>query len=132
MDALGERYLLSVPSNLLIRDLEVDPPTGSGRGRKPNRPWIRVAEWTTSCEAGWTTIDVRDGAKGPLIVEILSRRVAARTDKRQEGPEEVLVVIRYRESVVKTDYYLSNADPDTDLAEFARVAKAEYRIEECL
>ena len=81
-------------------------------------------------------LDVRDGAKGPLIVEILKRRVAARTDKRQQAPDEVLVAIRYRDRdnqrVVKTDYYLSNASVETPLPAFARVAKAEHRIEECL
>jgi len=65
---------------------------------------------------------VRDGTKGPLIVEILKRSVVGRSPKRQEGYEEVLVVIRYREG----------ASADTLLAEFARVAKAEHRIEECL
>jgi len=48
----------------------------------------------------------------------------------------LLVVIRYRDrdnqQVVKVDYYLSNAVPETPLWEFARVAKAEHRIEECL
>jgi SRSO17 transposase len=137
LNRLGERYLLSVASNTLVRDLEVDPPAYSGRGRKPKRPWTRVDQWSTSlCEGDWMEIDVRDGAKGPLIVEVVKRRVVARTDKRQEGHEEVLVVIRYKDRddrrVVKTDYYLSNADPDTELAEFARVAKAEHRIEECI
>ena len=41
--------------------------------------------------------------------------------------------LRDRENkTVKTDYYLSNAHPDTRLSEFARVAKAEQRIEECI
>ena len=30
------------------------------------------------------------------------------------------------------DFYLSNAVPETPLVAFARVAKAEHRIEECL
>ena len=84
----------------------------------------------------WIRLDVRDGAKGPLIVESLKRRVAARTDKHQQAPDEVLVVIRYKDRddqrVVKTDYYFSNASAETPLLEFARVAKAEHRIEECL
>jgi hypothetical protein len=79
---------------------------------------------------------VRDGAKGPLIIEILKRRVAAHTDKRQQAPDEVLVAIRYKDrdqrSVVKTDFYFSNASAETPLPEFARVAKAEHRIEECI
>ena len=133
----NEQYLLAVPSNTLIRDLEVEPPTGSGKGRLPNRPWVRVDTWLAAQPAtAWTKLDVRDGAKGPLIVESLKRRVAARTDKRQQAPDEVLVIIRYKDRddqrVVKTDYYFSNASPQTPLLEFARVAKAEHRIEECL
>jgi SRSO17 transposase len=71
-----------------------------------------------------------------LVVEATKRRVVARTDRRQEGHEEVLVVIRYRDrdndEVVKTDYYLSNAKAETELAEFTHAAKAEHRIEECI
>lgn len=133
----GEQYLLAVPSNTLLRDLEVEPPTGSGKGRPPARPWVRVERWLAAQPAtAWTTLDVRDGAKGPLLVECLKRRVATRTDDQQPAPDEVLVVIRYKDRdnqrVVKTDYYLSNASVQTALLEFARVAKAEHRIEECL
>jgi SRSO17 transposase len=137
LDADGEQYLLAVPCNTQIRDLEADPPAYSGSGRRPKRPWTRVDEWAgTLKKRDWTRIDVRDGSKGPLIVEVAKRRVVARTDRRQEGHEEVLVVIRYRDRdnrrILQTDYHLSNANPDTGKAEFARVAKAEHRIEECI
>lgn len=133
----GERYLLAVPSNTTIRDLEVDEPEYSGQGRPPKRPWVRVDRFADALpKSAWTQIDVRDGAKGPLVVEIVKRRVAGRNHRRQEGDEELLVVIRYRDRdkrrVVKTDYYMSNAAPETELAELARVAKAEHRIEECI
>ncbi len=135
---LHEQYLLAVPSNTSIRDLEVEPPAGAGRGRPPKRPWQSVSNWTQAQPAtAWTEIDVRDGSKGPLLVEVLKRRVRTRNDKRQESPDdELLVVIRYRDrddrTVTKTDYYLSNARPETALGELARAAKAEHRIEECL
>jgi SRSO17 transposase len=134
---MQERYLLAVPSNTLIRDLEVEPPTSSGRGRPRQRPWQRVDRWlATLPESAWTRIEVRDGSQGPLTIEIVKRRVVARAPKRQAGHEEVLVVIRDKDrddqQVVKTDDDLSNATPETPLAEFARVAKAEHRIEECL
>ena len=134
---LNERYLLAVPSNTLIRDIEAEPPKYSGRGRPSARPWTRVDKWIAAlADDDWSTVDVRDGEKGPLVVEIVKRPVVGRTDKRQEGHEEVLVVIRYKDRddqrVVKTDYYLSNAGVDTQLAEFARAAKAEHRIEECI
>jgi hypothetical protein len=93
-----------------------------------------VATWSqTRDDQAWRRIDVRDGAKGPLVVDIIKRRVASRTHRRQEGEEELLVVVRYRERdnhrVVKMDYYLSNAAPDTPLWQCAKVAKAEHRIE---
>lgn len=137
LDHLGERYLLAVPGNTLMRDLETAPPESSGRGRRPTRPWQRIDQWSASlAQDAWTTIDVRDGAKGPLVVESVKRRVAARTPQRQEGHEETVVVVRYRDrdqqEVVKIDFYLSNGTAQTSLAVFARVAKAEHRIEECL
>ena len=137
LEQLAERYMLAVPGTTLIRDREVEPPASSGRGRRPKRPWQRVDQWSASLSADvWTTIDVRDGAKGPLVVDLVKRRVVARTPQRQEGHAEMLVVSRYREresqKVVKVDFYLSTAQPETPLAAFARVAKAEHRIEECL
>lgn len=136
--ALDEHYLLAVPSNTSIRDLEVEPPSGTGLGRPCKRPWQGVSKWAAAQPAtGWIEVDVRDGSKGPIIVEMLKTRVKTRNDKRQESPDdEVLVVIRYRDrdaqGVNKIDYYLSNAIPETPLSEFARAAKAEHRIEECL
>ena len=137
LNRLGEQYLLAVPSNTQVRDLEVAPPDYGGRGRCPKRPWVRVDQWIEKLHKhDWIRVDVRDGSKGPLVVEVVKRRVVARTEKRQEGHEEVLVVIRFRERdtrrVVQTDYSLSNASPDTSRAEFARVAKAEHRVEECI
>ena len=130
----GERYLLAVPSNTTIRDLEVDPPAYRGRGQPPKLPFQQVHQWCESLPASdWTRVHVRDGAKGPIEVEIVQRRVVAKIE-RKIGPEEMLVVIRSldEEKKVKTDYHLSNVPPDTPLAEFARVANAEHRIEECI
>jgi SRSO17 transposase len=133
--ARGERYLLAMPSNTLIRDLEAAPSNSRHDGTPRKSPFVRVDKWRESLPThAWTTIDVRDGEKGPLIVEIVKRRVQAKTDRRGAGPEEVLAVIRIRDEqgAVKHDYYLSNAAPETELSEFARVAKAEHRIEDCL
>jgi SRSO17 transposase len=137
LEALGERYVLAVPSNTLIRDLEGEIPEYRGRGRRPKRPWQPVEAWSQSLgDEAWQRIDVRDGSKGPLVVEAVKRRVVSRTHRRQQGDEEMVVVIRYRDrdqqEVVKVDYYLSNAVPETPLWAFARVAKAAHRIEECL
>ena len=85
-------------------------------------------------ESAWTTIDVRDGEKGPLTTAAVKCRVQARTPTGGTGPDEVLFITRERQSdgTFKHDYYLSNADPEVPLGELARVAKAAHRIEECL
>jgi SRSO17 transposase len=131
----GERYLLAVPSNALIRDQEVSPPEYSGRGRHPKNPFTRVDVWAERlAEGAWARIEVRDGEKGPLVVEAVQRRVRARTETGGEGPEESLFITRALQAdhTYKLDYYLSCAAATTPLPELARVAKAEHRIEECL
>lgn len=83
LTALGERYLLAVPSNTAMRDLETEPPAYRGQGRPPKRPWQSVAAWRQSLgDASWQRIDVRDGSKGPLMVEALKRRVMSRNHRR--------------------------------------------------
>jgi hypothetical protein len=94
-----------------------------------------VDRWCAALpEDAWTTIDVRDGARGPLVVQAAKTPVQAKTDRRRNGPRETLVILRESQDygTMKHDYYLSNASPETALIEFARVAKAEHRIEECL
>jgi SRSO17 transposase len=130
----GQRYLLAVPSNTLIRDMDTPPPQYSGRGRHPKSPFTRVDSWCRGLpEACWTRIDVGDGEKGPLVVEVVKCRVQARTETGGSGPDEVLFITRecQGDGSFKHDYYLSNADPDVALEEFSRVAKAAHRIEEC-
>ena len=129
-----EKYLLAIPSNTTIRDREAPQPPYSGRGRRPKQRFQQVRKWCESLPAhAWTRIDVRDGAKGPLAVEAVQRRVVAKID-RNVGPEETLVVTRTIDEagVIQHDYYLSNAPAQTPLGEFARVTKAAHRIEECI
>ena len=134
--ALDERYLLDVPSNTNIRDIEVEPPAYRGRGRLPKQPFQRVNAWRDSLDDdAWTRVDVRDGEKGPLVLEIVKRRVLARTERGcADEAEELLVVTRSldEDNQAKYDYHLCNGSPDTPLEELARVVKAEHRIEDCL
>jgi SRSO17 transposase len=134
--ALGEQYILAVPSNTGIRDIESQPPAYGGRGQPPKQPFQRVDRWRDALSnAAWTKIDVRDGEKCPLVTEITKRRVVARTERGWDDcSEELLIVTRTPEAngAMKYDYYLSNAPANTSLDELARVVKAEHRIEDCL
>jgi SRSO17 transposase len=134
--ALDEQYLLAVPSNSNIRDMEVEPPAYGGQGRPPKQPFQRVNVWRDSLDKkAWTRVDVRDGEKGPLVLEIVKRRVVSRTEQScRDATEELLVVTRSLDEndKMKYDYYLSNAPAQTSLKELARVVKAEHRVEDSL
>jgi SRSO17 transposase len=130
----GERYLLAVPSNTWVRDIEAPPPEPGSRGPRPWNPFLRMDRWREAlAESAWTPIEVRDGEKGPLVVEVVKRRVRARTPTNGTGPEELLFIARERQhdGTFKHDYYLSGADPETPLKELARVSRAAHRVEEC-
>ncbi len=133
--AMKERYLLAVPSNTLVRDCEAGPPTYRGRGQPPKVPFTRVDRWAAALPASaWQTIAVRPGDKGPLVLQMVQRRVQAKIEEGGVGSEEMLVVTREQQAdgSFKHDYYLSNAAAETPLEEFGRVAKAAHQIEDSL
>jgi SRSO17 transposase len=130
-----EGYLLAVPSNTAVRELTAPDPPYGGHGRRPSVPFSNVARWCAAVpESAWETLEVRAGEKGPVVVEVLRTVVQARTEGRVSDRTEVLVVFRERQGDGhwKHDYLLSNVSVATPLAEFARVFKAQHRVEECL
>jgi SRSO17 transposase len=130
-----EAYLLAVPSNTSVRDLKAAPPSHTGHGRPPQVPFARVDRWCAAVpEAAWETIEVRAGEKGPLLVQAVWTLVQARTEGQPSEAAEFLVVFREQQGdgTWKHNYLLSNAPLDTPLKEFARVFKAQHRVEECL
>jgi SRSO17 transposase len=133
--ARGESYLLAVPSNTLVRDLRAPQPTYAGRGRRPQPPFVRVDRWCAALpESAWETVPVRDGEKGPLVVQGVWTLVQARTEGRPSDVPELLLVFREKQGdgTFKHDYLLSNELRRDGLGEFARVFKAEHRVEDCL
>jgi SRSO17 transposase len=131
----GEQYLLAVPGNMLIRDLDAPPPAYQGKGQPRKRPWQRVDAWRDSLpNDAWKPINARDGEKGPLRIEVATCRVLAKINQRAMAYEETLVVIRSldEEGATKHDFYFSNAPRGTPAKDFARVALAAHRIEEAI
>lgn len=129
-----ERYLLAVPSNTLVRDLQAPAPPSQGK-RPRQAPFMRVERWCAAVpESAWQTIEVRAGEKGPLVVQAVRTLVQARSEGNVSDVWETLVVFREQQNdgTWKHDYLLSNAWVTVSLQEFARVFKAEHRIEECL
>ena len=116
----GERYLLAVPGNVSIRDLEEEPPPYvPGKGRPPKTRFQQMQRW---CQAlppdAWREVKVRDTEKGLLTVSVVKRRVQTMLVDCV-GDEEVMVVVRWtdEEHGLRHDYHLSNASAETSLEE---------------
>jgi SRSO17 transposase len=91
----GERYVLGGPCNTIIRDLAAPLPASHGRGRRPKAPWYSVRAWRHALAPDrWTRVTVRDGEKGPGEIEMVTRRVQTRLERKRTGPHEGLVVTR--------------------------------------
>jgi SRSO17 transposase len=127
----GETYVLEIPSNTLIRDLDQRlPPRHSRRGRPRKASWQSVAAWT---RRHWLRrgkrLTLRQGSKGPVRVRLLSLRVQTRRDGRP-GPTERLIAFQTLEQEPRTVYALSNAPHGTSEEEYLRVLAARHSIEE--
>jgi SRSO17 transposase len=126
-----ERYVLDVPCNTTVRDLERRRPRRrhAGRGRKREVPFRRADAWAASQPGSrWERVEVRPGEKGQLVVDAMTVLVRAKQDGRI-GPEERLVVIR-PVGEQRIDYALTNAGPEVPLPELVRVQRQRHRIEE--
>ena len=127
-----ERYVLDVPSDTVVRDLECRRPRRKRAGRGPKRqvPFRRVDAWAARQPEGrWTRLTIRAGERGPLRVDAMTVWVRTKLDQRL-GPEERLVVMRTVEAEPRTHYALSDAGPEVELPELVRVRFERHRIEE--
>jgi SRSO17 transposase len=120
-----ERYLLDVPSNTLVRDLEERGPDG----RKP--PFERADVWAARQPAGrWRRVVVGPGEKGPRVVRALTARVQTKDEDGRVGRAERLLVTRPVDSADEHAYALTDARAEVALAELVRVKHARHRVEE--
>src|SRR3954464_14636563 len=81
----GERYVLDVPCNTNVRDLECrrPPRRHAGRGRKREVPFCRADAWAARQEdSRWTRLTVSDGERGPLRVDAMAVRVRTKEERR--------------------------------------------------
>ena len=85
-----------------------------GAGSPSRTPFTRVDRSREALpEGAWAWIEVRDGEKGPLVVEAVKRWVRARSETGGEGPDETLFITRELQSdnTYKLNYYLLKPRP---------------------
>src|SRR5262245_4459518 len=99
------RYVLDVPCNTLVRDIDEGPAAGK---RCP--PWRRVDDWARALPASrWRRVELGAGAKGPAVVQVAEGWVQAKGEGGRVGALERLVVIRASDREPVTWHTLSNA-----------------------
>jgi len=129
-------YVVEVPVNTTVwteDPASLIPPYG-GRGRVPSRPTREAIASVAPVAAGlgcraWRTLQVRQGAKGPLAFEFAAVRVWA-VRHGAAGPPIWLLVRRSLEPVPEVKYYVSNAAAPTPLGVLAGVACTRHEVED--
>jgi SRSO17 transposase len=128
LDALEsnhQRYLVEVPANTTVW------------ADKPLRQTPDGSVWQVSLLAqtipakAWRTIQLREGAKGPLMFEFARLRVWS-VRHRHAGPPGWLLIRRSLEPIPEVKYYFSNADKEVPLETVALVSGSRWRVEEFL
>lgn len=127
-----EPYVLDVPCNTLVRDLDETVRRRQGRRGRRKPPFRRVDAWRQRQPAQrWQEIEIRAGEKGPLRAKVIRARVQTRSQGRV-GTEECLVVIQTLEQEPRTWYTLSAAAAAVPTTELARAHAERHRVEEVL
>jgi SRSO17 transposase len=136
LESLGQRYLVEVPVSTTVwtEDPAACVPPYGGRGPVPTRPTreavASVVEVVSSLRPDqWRTLNLGQGAKGPLCYEFAAVRVWA-VRHGQAGPPVWLVVRRSLDATPEVKYDISDADALTPLEVLARVACTRHEVEE--
>lgn len=130
----GEAYMVDVPVTTTIRDLAVDKPLrpGSSTGRRASR-FGQVHQWAAAqCPQAWRKVRVKDGQKGPAVVQAVMTRVQTRLRERA-GPEEWLVVIRSPGAdaeAMDVSYHLAWSPLEVSLEQCVAAHARRHQIEE--
>jgi SRSO17 transposase len=127
----GERYVLDVPCNTLVRDLSARRPPAREGGRERRPLFERADAWAgRQPKKRWRTFRLPGGENGPRAVKALQQWVQTKDEGGVVGPRERLVVIKTCEKRPRTWYTLSNAAKEVPLAAVVAARGEQHAVEE--
>ena len=136
LESLDQRYVVEVPVNTTVwtEDPTSCVPPYGGRGRVPTKPTreavASVAAVISSLTPGqWRTLNLGQGAKGPLCYEFAAVRVWA-VRHGEAGPPVWLLARRSLGATPEVKYYISYAEASTPLEVLAKVACTRHKVED--
>jgi len=116
----GERYMVEVPSNILVRKV------AGKAGRRPE--WHRLGDFVKGRPIGdWQRFTVRDGQKEPI--EVIAMALRVQTRRRGASRVETLLAIEALGSDERW-FFLSNTPLHTPLEQMVGAASRRHLIEE--
>ena len=136
LETLRHRYVVEVPVTTTVwtEDPALCVPPSGGRGRVPTLPSRESVCSVVAVASGlgreaWQTLQIRDGAKGPLAFEFAAVRVWA-VRHGAAGPPVWVLVRRSLDPTPEVKYYVSNGDASTPLGVLAEVACTRHAVED--
>jgi SRSO17 transposase len=135
LESQQQRYMVETPvtTTFWLVDPATQIPLGGGSGRpctQPSREHVRSAReiMATLPATAWQPIQLREGAKGPLVFEYARLRVWA-VRHRRPGPAVWLVLQRSVDNAQEVKVWVSNANEETPLELLAQVGATRFRVE---
>ena len=131
-------YFAGIRSNakVFLEKPEVGLPPYKGRGPKPKKSKIltghqpqTVAHIAQEEEAQWTSVVLAEGAKGPILAEVMALRVYLSKDNFPDDNACWLFIRRTPDGQVK--YALSNAPEDIPFKDLCEASTMRWPIEQC-
>ena len=141
LERMQQRYVVEVPVNTTVWTVDPQTQVPSHEGRRGPAatlpPRDRVRQHVRSVRdlaqnlapTAWHVLQLRAGAKGPLVFAFARLRVWA-VRHRKPGAACWLIVRRSLEPDGEMKYYLSNATADEPLETMALVTGTRYSVEE--
>jgi SRSO17 transposase len=141
LNSLPQRmyYFAGIRSNtqVFLERPEVGLPPYKGRGPRPKKTKVlpgqpepkTVSKIARSENILWTPVILAEGAKGPIIAEVVALRVYLSRDGLPEDDACWLFIRRSQDGQIK--YAISNAPEDIPFSELCEVSTMRWPIEQC-
>ena len=132
-------YFAGIRSNtqVFLEKPEVGLPPYKGRGPKPKKMTVlpgqpepqKVSKIARSKNIRWTSVILAEGAKGPIIAEVMALRVYLSRDGLPQDDPCWLFIRRNQDGQKK--YAISNAPEDIPFSELCYASTMRWPIEQC-